>query len=131
MRALQALLLLSCLAQPAAAQDCGISQAEMNACAGASFSRADADLNAAYRRITVRLARDDAARRALTEAQRAWIHFRDAECAFDTVENEGGSIRPMLTASCMEGLTRRRIADLEAYMACNRDGACAAPLRSR
>ena len=131
MRALPALLLLSCLAQPAAAQDCGVAQADMNACAGASFSRADADLNAAYRRITARLARDDAARRALTEAQRAWVRFRDAECAFATADSEGGSIRPMLTAGCMEALTRRRTADLEAHMACTGDGTCAAPLRSR
>jgi len=103
----------------------------MNACAGASFGRADADLNAAYRRITGRLARDGATRRALAEAQRTWVRFRDAKCAFATFDSEGGSIHPTLTAGCTETLTRRRIADLEAHMACTRDGACAAPLRSR
>lgn len=131
MRALQALLLLSCLAQPAVAQDCGDTQADLNACAGAIFKQADTELNAAYRQITARLAQNGAARRALVEAQRAWIGFRDAECNFATIGTEGGSARPMLSFGCAEDLTRRRIADLRGYMECGPGGACAAPPRGR
>lgn len=131
MRPVPTLLLLLCLTPPAMAQECGDTQSEMNACADVIFRRADTELNATYRQITARLAQDGAARRALVEAQRAWITFRDAECAFTTIDNEGGSIRPMLRLGCATDLTRRRTADLKGYMACGQDGACAAPPRRR
>ncbi len=103
-------------------------QAEMNACAADAYAAADAELNAAYRRITARLA-NAPGRRSLVEAQRAWIRFRDAECDLATSHNEGGSIRPMMVSFCMERLTRQRTEELKGYMRCRADDGCVAPAR--
>jgi len=106
----------------------GQTQADMNACAAESFRDADAGLNAAYRRITARLAGNPAGR-SLVEAQRAWIRFRDAECDLATSTSEGGSIRPMLMSSCMERLTQQRTAELDGDRRCGARDDCVAPAR--
>ena len=122
------------LALPAAAQKfngtksaaCdGVTQSEMNACAQDALQQADAALNASYRRLTARLSGTPAAARSLVEAQRAWIRFRDTECDFATIGYEGGSIRPMLTSQCLEGMTRQRTAELENHIRClSVEGGC-------
>ena len=103
-------------------------QTVLNECADAGFRAADAKLNAAYRAVTRRLT-EDSARPSLVEAQRAWIRFRDAECAFDTNVYEGGSIRPMLFSQCLTRVTDQRTADLNDYLSCNRDGCTVPPAR--
>ena len=67
----------------AAAQECDRadeSQTGMNICAAADYRAADAELNQTYDKIVKRLGADDATKKRLKEAQRAWIAFRDAEC---------------------------------------------------
>ena len=49
----------------------------------------------------------------LRKAQRAWIAFRDAECTYDTVGDEGGSIQPMDYSLCLTRLTKLRTAQLK------------------
>lgn len=75
------------------AQECDRSddsQQMMNICAGEDYQAADAKLNAAYRDL---IGSDDAdGKRLLQAAQRAWITFRDAECAHSTAASVGGSI---------------------------------------
>ena len=103
------------------------SQSAMNQCAGAAYEKTDAELNAAYREIMARLASDQQARQRLTAAQRAWIAFRDAECAFATEGSAGGSIYPYLLTTCRDGLTGARLAQLRAYLDC-REGDLACPV---
>jgi hypothetical protein len=43
-----------------------------------------------------RLGADEATKKRLKEAQRAWIAFRDAECDFATSGSRDGSIYPMI-----------------------------------
>ena len=98
-------------------------QIEMNACAAIDFERADAELNAEYRRA-IASARDadrelDGAgdRRpgdeaTLREAQRAWIAFRDAQCRLEGYGERGGSMEPMVYQMCRARLTRERTAQL-------------------
>lgn len=88
------------------------SQAALNQCASAAYQRADADLNRLYRLMTARLSTDDAARKRLVDAQRKWLQFRDAECAFQTIRTVGGSVQPMNVSSCLTDLTRERVTDL-------------------
>jgi uncharacterized protein YecT (DUF1311 family) len=107
----------------AQAEDCGNApdQSAMNRCADKSFQQADAELNTLYRQITNRLKGDgDAAAtlKAFIAAQRAWIAFRDAECAFVGSKTIGGSVQPMIVASCRAGLTEKRIADFKTYLKC-------------
>ena len=94
-----------------------------------TFKRTDAELNAAYREIIGRLAGDPEARQRLVAAQRAWIAFRDAECAFATASSADGSIYPTCcTRPACDGLTGARLAQLHAYLNCQEgDLACPVP----
>ena len=114
----------------AKAADCNApqTQTDMNQCAAQAWRRADAELNAHYRQITNRLKDNAAAIKQLTVAQRAWLVFRDAECAFATSASDGGSIRPALQASCEEQLTRKRTAEFKIYLSCQEgDLSCPVP----
>jgi uncharacterized protein YecT (DUF1311 family) len=48
----------------------------------------------------------------LRAAQRAWMAFRDAECAVAGYEALGGSMESMLVSGCVAQLTKRRAAEL-------------------
>jgi len=69
-------------ASPARAACENLPQTEMNVCAGEAFQQADAALNALYQEIKQRLAGDAETTTLFVAAQRAWLPFRDAECAF-------------------------------------------------
>lgn len=119
------LALLAAQASPSEEWHCDNPQAqmEMNACAAIDFERADAELNAEYRRA-VAWARDaDREERAfgddrpgdeatLREAQRAWVAFRDAQCRLEGYGERGGSMEPMVYEQCRARLTRERTAQL-------------------
>ena len=71
----------------AQAEDCNkaLDQTSMNRCMAKAYEQADSELNRLYQQIMGRLTADaDMAgtRKDLIAAQRAWIAFRDAECAF-------------------------------------------------
>lgn len=53
----------------------------------------------------------------LRKAQRAWMAFRDADCAFQYSVWGGGSMRSIAGASCTLDHTARRAIDLEALLA--------------
>ena len=129
--ALAVALLIETVAHARAA-DCGTeaTQSAMNACADRDFRAADAALNSAYRRVAERLAKDDGAKALLTTAQRAWVGFRDAECAFSASGSQGGSVYPLVALTCRAGLTRQRTQTLEDYLAC-REGELDCPVPTR
>jgi len=56
---------------------------------------------------------------ALRAAQRAWIAFRDAECAWTYQRWSGGTIRTLMAGSCQLELTARRVLDFREWL---RDG---------
>lgn len=133
MRAIFLAFLLSVLGQSvqAVAQECDPSdesQAGMNICANAEYRAADAKLNKAYGEIVRRLAEDAGAKKLLQKAQRDWIAFRDAECAFSTDGSKDGSIYPMLKSQCLAGLTTARTEQLSGYLNCEEgDLSCPVP----
>lgn len=103
-------------------------QIDLNACAGQAYKKSDAQLNAAYKQIMVRLKDNHQATTLLVSAQKSWLGFRDAECAFSSSAAVGGSIYPMLVAQCRDGLTRGRVAQLQGYLACQEgDTGCPVP----
>ena len=81
------------------------------------LAAADARLNAVYRQVMDSLpadGNDDYPRKTLRAAQRAWIAFRDAECAL--VGETRGGMRMWKSAfdtRCQAELTRARVARLE------------------
>ena len=114
-------------ASAAQAQECDRnddSQQMMNICAGEDFQAADAKLNQAYKDLVGR--NDDNSRKLLQVAQRAWIAFRDAECAYTTAGSEGGSIHPMEVSQCLTNLTEQRTKQLTSSANCQEgDASCA------
>jgi uncharacterized protein YecT (DUF1311 family) len=100
----------------------------MDECAAGSLRKADAALNSAYRQIMSRLRNDGNANRQMTAAQRAWIGFRDAECAFAASKVAGGSAYGMTVASCKAELTAERVKRLQSYLECEEgDLSCPVP----
>ena len=95
-------------------------QAQLNACAAGSLKIADGELNALYRRMQDRLKDDPSTKALLTDTQRKWLGFRDAECSFTAVRSAGGSINAMQVNGCLTELTRTRVIELQNHLACGR-----------
>jgi uncharacterized protein YecT (DUF1311 family) len=72
----------------------------------------DKALNAAYRKAMKDLTAEQKTK--LQAAQRAWIAFRDAECA-SYQDNDWGSISNINAAACLLRMTVQRTMDLENY----------------
>ena len=81
-------------------------------CAGAELKIQDARLNAAYRKAMTGLNPRQKAK--LLAAQRAWIAFRDAECA-SFEDEDWGTLSRINAADCVLTLTVKRTIDLEGY----------------
>lgn len=88
----------------------GQTQAEMYQTAIASYTKVDAELNTTYNKLLKTLSPKE--RKLLITAQKNWIAFRDAHCAFEVEEFDGGSMQPLLFVSCKEECTRNRIEEL-------------------
>jgi uncharacterized protein YecT (DUF1311 family) len=93
-------------------------QLTMNECANRTYKRSDADLNQVYKTVLGRLKDDKNAAGKLVSAQRAWIAYRDAECAFSTAGTEGGSINGFARLTCLDAQTRTRATELKGYLKC-------------
>ncbi|WP_313388805.1 lysozyme inhibitor LprI family protein [Rhodospirillum rubrum] len=119
---LTGLTLALCLAAApqARAQECAApqTQAEMTLCADQALRRTDGELNQLYKDLGGRLKNDPDTKARLVGAQKAWLAFRDGECAFATSGVEGGSAYPMALATCREGLTQKRVKELRSYLRC-------------
>jgi uncharacterized protein YecT (DUF1311 family) len=105
-------LLMLAAASSAGCDATAVTQADMNRCASERLARADAALNAQWRRTYNALhGRAD----KLRTAQRAWLAFRDAECEVETAGSAGGTIHLMDVAGCRTRLTidrTRQLADI-------------------
>ncbi len=112
---------------PVAAQDelpdCTnqMDQNTMTRCAGLDFDKADAELNRIWPGLKKDAQEADAEAfegnggylDALLASQRAWLAYRDAECALQGFEARGGSMEPMLVYACLAEKTTARIKELQ------------------
>jgi uncharacterized protein YecT (DUF1311 family) len=96
-------------------------QADMNGCAIERYKQADAQLNAAYQRLTYIVSPERKAK--LTQAQLAWIQFRDNQCLFELTNTRGGrsngvegSMAPIIRFSCLQRWTEKRTNDFNQYI---------------
>ncbi|MCB1464846.1 MAG: DUF1311 domain-containing protein [Nitratireductor sp.] len=97
-------------------------QADMTICAGKDYQKADAELNEVWAEAMAGAKENDllggaddgrpAYEEALRSAQRAWIGFRDAHCAYAGYAARGGSMEPMLVNQCLARLTEERTMQL-------------------
>ena len=99
-----------------------LAQLDMNLCAAQNRAAADEALNAAYGALVKEPSMAERLDK-LRAAERSWVAFRDAECAFEGSAYEGGSMQPMVIEGCAEALTKRRTAELTSDLACARDPA--------
>ena len=106
-------------------ENCGdlSSQSEMNDCAARAAKKADGELNALYRKLLEKTARDKTATEKVVAAERAWIAFRDAELAAEWPVGKGedpsvlyGSVHPLCYYSAYAAMTRDRLNTLKALM---------------
>lgn len=92
-------------------------QGEMNACASEEAARADAELNAVYRKLLSKAVRQPEAIEKIKISERAWITYRDAymQAMYPAKDkqSEYGSIYPMEADVLKAELTRQHVAALE------------------
>jgi len=97
-------------------------QTQMNQQVDAQWKAADASMTRQWRAVYAQMNRLDAqdhsrgggfgyAPTAL-ESQRAWLSFRDRQCAIEAGEYAGGSMEAMARGQCLARLTRERTAQL-------------------
>lgn len=102
--------------------DCNdaMTQMDMNACAAADYEKADKALNVRWLATKKAAAAWDArseeqphgAEEHLLKAQRAWLAYRDSQCAAAGFTVGGGSMQPMVVSACLADLTRKRTEEL-------------------
>jgi uncharacterized protein YecT (DUF1311 family) len=109
-------------ARPAEDPDCSGNTLQMVQCANRVFDRADRELNGVWQDNISALERED---RTLDDhrepradiartAQKAWLAFRDAQCAVEADdEARGGSMYPLIYIACRTDMTRARIQQLQ------------------
>ena len=98
--------------------DSATTQVELNECTAQAYQAADKELNDAYQVLVGKLSNNAASLEKLRAAQRAWIGFRDAECAFESRAVEGVSAQPMVRNGCLEALTETRTETLREHAEC-------------
>jgi len=107
-------------AAPYPVRDCGqfTTQMDINECAGANLQAADAALNKVYQQVMAQQG-DASSKEQLKDVERAWIAYRDRECAFEIgPRQDGGSIWPMEMSNCLEEKTAARIRELMRLRGC-------------
>lgn len=117
MRQLAWPVLLLALSAPVAAQMYGADYEECNQqssadivdCLGASAKTWDRRLNGAYKALMARS--DPAQKEPLKAAQRLWVQYRDANCAF--YASGDGSLSQIAAAECQRAMTQQRACELE------------------
>jgi uncharacterized protein YecT (DUF1311 family) len=93
-------------------------QMDINACASANLQAADTALNKVYQQVMLQQS-DAASKDQLKDVERAWIAYRDRECALEVGPREnGGSIWPMEMSNCLEEKTAARIRELTKLLGC-------------
>jgi uncharacterized protein YecT (DUF1311 family) len=101
------------------------SQLENTECAAREFRDADAELNRRWTEWIAHARAADGAYRGsdtgpgyeqiLRDAQRSWVAFRDAHCAYDArIQARGGTLEPLIYEDCRKNMTRDRIRQLDA-----------------
>ncbi|MDD8023520.1 MAG: DUF1311 domain-containing protein [Paracoccaceae bacterium] len=98
----------ACQTQPG-----GSSTAGITACIGAETQAWDDLLNVQYKaRRSEMLAQGGGLNDKLLDAQRAWIAYRDAECSLETARWGEGTMRAIVGANCLMGMTAARAIEL-------------------
>jgi uncharacterized protein YecT (DUF1311 family) len=115
---LLAALLASSVNSRAQMQACASAQTQtdMSACAASEYRKDDTAMNQIYQQLLAKLAAQQ--KSLLVDAERAWIAYRDGQCAFETSGSVGGSIHPMIVSDCLDEKTKVHTAELTRQLNC-------------
>ena len=80
-------------------------------CIAAELKTQDARLNGAYKKLGTQLT--PARKKQLQAAQRLWIQYRDANCAFYSDPDGGGTAAAVSASDCVLQTTATRAKELE------------------
>jgi uncharacterized protein YecT (DUF1311 family) len=102
-------------------KSCGnlATQADMNICTEKEAHASDIELNSVYQQLLAKLSAD--AKASLRTAEKAWVSYRDAQCAFNSLGSLGGSVHDMSLALCLKALTDQQIKQLRQQLTCASD----------
>ncbi len=92
----------------------GLSQYEMNVCAGRAAQAANKKLEALLSELQDRL--DPQAREELNQVHEKWKALRDRDCKWEQHFFEGGSIAPTVYAYCIADQIQKRIDRLKKFL---------------
>lgn len=111
-------------------------QQELNQCAASELGAADRALNEVYEQVLREYRTDPSFVAKLKLAQRAWVHFRDAEmeALFPEADKQRayGTVFPMCSAQSMTQLTKQRTEDLRRWLKGREEGdLCSGSIRMR
>ncbi len=88
----------------------------MKICASYRWVKQDVRLNQIYKQ-SLDKARESGYEKSLVQAQRAWLAYRDAACAYEgEMGAGGGTAEGLYILSCKEDLTKERADRLEAAL---------------
>jgi uncharacterized protein YecT (DUF1311 family) len=86
----------------------------MKICGAYQWAAQDIRLNRAFARAKA-VAKHSAYEQSLVRAQRAWLTYRDSQCAFEGISGAGGgTMEGLYVLSCKEELTKLQADRLEA-----------------
>lgn len=83
----------------------------MNETSYVNYKKADNQLNIVYKQLIAILDKNE--KPLLIQAEKNWVKFRDSHCKFDASQYERGSIQPLIYSTCLEELTKKRIAEIK------------------
>ena len=94
--------------------------ADMRDCMGKEYQKVDAELNRVYKQLMA-LTEDEGEKAALKTAQQAWLKYRDLHCEFESYENKGGTIYPVVYTGCLSAVTAARTKELREILKDRKD----------
>ncbi len=112
----------ACAEEPAVDCENATATVELNFCAERELDKADAAMNAVYKKVLAFIAKSDGEKpydaksweTALRESQRAWVAFRDADCkGLIPMSWGGGTATTGAVLGCMLEKTKARTKELE------------------
>ncbi len=109
-------------------------QMQLNREACDEFKKADAEMNAVYRRITRDYRQNAGFIAALKKAQLAWIRYRDAhlESVFPGAAGQYGSVNPMCRCQNLAEVTKERTQVLNRWVEGIEEGdVCAGSIKTK
>lgn len=88
-----------------------VTTAAMRTCEGLRYTTANRELDEAYQGLMDQL--DAGQKEKLRIAQRAWLHFRDANADFESGRAQGGTLAPLLRLGTLTEMTIARTQELK------------------